>query len=101
MTLLALEKMAESTPAHGIIFGGLGSLRTPPTEEQLYEVELARLAARQIAESFPSSSFERTSRDKRAFEIFKELRWKLRDYKGVSLPSFLGHDYAVVVKPRY
>ena len=100
MNILDLEKMAESSSAHEIRFGGcgLGSLRTPPTEEQLYEIELARLAARQVAQSLP---FRKIAGDQRAFEIFKYLTRELGEYKGVSLPSSSGHNYAVVVRPIY
>ena len=93
MHVLDLEKMAESTSAHGINFSGLGTLRSPPTEKQLYEIELARLAARQVT--------QRTVGDSRAFKLFRELSRMLREYKGVSLPSFLGPEYAITVKPRY
>ena len=92
MNIAELETMAESTSAHGIKFGGLGTLRALPTEEQLYEIELARLAARQVT--------QRTVGDSRAFKLFRELSRMLREYKGVSLPSFLGPEYAITVKPR-
>ena len=98
MNIVDLEEMAESTPAHDIVFGGLGTLRSPPTEEQLYEIELARLAARQVTQSLP---FKRITGDTRAFKLFKDLSIRLRYYEGVSLPSFLGPNYAIVVKPRY
>ena len=97
MTFLDLLMMIESTSAHQIVLGGLYSLANQPTEEKLYQIELGRLASRQIDETFNNSG----TIDRRSIELAKDLQRKLLNYKGVSLPSFLGPDYLVVVRPRF
>lgn len=88
-----LERMAESTSAHGIRFWGLGALKREPTEEELLEIELGRLAARQVNQN-------EISRSERSLAVIQHLMNELRDYRGVSLPSFLA-GYSVTIKPKY
>ncbi len=61
-------------------------------EEQLYEFELARLAARQCREMLDGELNE---------ALFTEINRSLLSYKGVNVPSKIGSDVFLTAKPQY
>ncbi len=84
----------EDKGAHYIDFGPFmdrTAFREMP-EEQLYEFELARLAARQCREMLDRDLNE---------PLFEELSRSLSSYKGLNVPSILGRDVFFTARPQY
>ena len=96
MTLQQLEKMADSIPLRSAEFLGLAKLKHPLTEEQLYELELARLAERQCGERMFKNPY-----DQRQREIRRHLTRELIEYEGIFVPAYLGHNLVIRIRPRY